>query len=153
MGCKKPSNKPPGQRKTEHRRGKCIAYWTTLLFSLPHLFYKLVIKVRKASYSSSWIMHNMWKLIKMSHFNFWILAFSINSCLFKVTCLVTLFDHKLQVFNNSSKWTILRCFWLIFVHSKCKRISLRSQYWIRLFLWFSNTVLFINLLKYTVLDF
>ena len=27
-----------------------------------------------------------------------------------------------------------------FVHSKCKRSSLRSQCWMRLFLWFSNTV-------------
>ena len=30
---------------------------------------------------------------------------------------------------------------LTFVHSKCKRSSLRSQCWTRLFLWFSNTVL------------
>ena len=29
-------------------------------------------------------------------------------------------------------------FWLTFVHWKCKRSSLRSQYWMRLFLWFSN---------------
>ena len=32
-------------------------------------------------------------------------------------------------------------FQLTFVHSKCKRSSLRSQCWMRLFLWFSNTVL------------
>ena len=31
-------------------------------------------------------------------------------------------------------------FWWTFVHSKCKRSSLRSQCWMRLFLWFSNTV-------------
>ena len=31
-------------------------------------------------------------------------------------------------------------FWLTFVHSKCNRSSLRSQCWMRLFLWFSNTV-------------
>ena len=31
-------------------------------------------------------------------------------------------------------------FYLSFVYSKCKRSSLRSQCWMRLFLWFSNTV-------------
>ena len=31
-------------------------------------------------------------------------------------------------------------FWLTFVHSKCKPSSLHSQCWMRLFLWFSNTV-------------
>ena len=31
-------------------------------------------------------------------------------------------------------------FWWTFVHSKCKRSSLRSQCWMRLFLWFSNTL-------------
>ena len=29
---------------------------------------------------------------------------------FKLTCLVTLFDRKLQVFKNSPKWTILGIF-------------------------------------------
>ena len=30
--------------------------------------------------------------------------------LLKLTCLVTLFDHKLQVFKNSPKWTIFGIF-------------------------------------------
>ena len=30
--------------------------------------------------------------------------------LLKLTCLVTLFDRKLQVFKNSPKWTILGIF-------------------------------------------
>ena len=30
--------------------------------------------------------------------------------LLKLTCLVTLFDRKLQVFKNSSKWTIFGTF-------------------------------------------
>ena len=47
-----------------------------------------------------------WKSPKMSHLNFWILAFSNNFCLIKLTCLVTLFDHKLQVFKNLPKLTI-----------------------------------------------
>ena len=60
--------------------------------------------------------------------------------LLKLTCLVTLFDRKLQVFKNSPKWNIFGHFQLTFVHSKCKHNSLCSQRWMRLFLWFSNTV-------------
>ena len=30
--------------------------------------------------------------------------------LLKLTCLVTLFDRKLQVFKNSQKWTIFGIF-------------------------------------------
>ena len=41
-------------------------------------------------------MHSVLKLVKMSHF-------PPNFCLIKMTCLVTLFDHKLQVFKNSLK--------------------------------------------------
>ena len=66
--------------------------------------------------------------------------------LLKLTCLVTLFDRKLQVFKNSPKWTIFCHFPLTFVHSKRKRSSLRSQCWMRLFLWFSNTVFFVVVL-------
>ena len=40
----------------------------------------------------------------MSHFNLGILAFSTNFCYIKLTCLVTLFDCKLQIFKNSSTW-------------------------------------------------
>ena len=46
----------------------------------------------------------------MSHLNFLILAFSTNFVLLEVTCLVTLFDRKLQVFKNSPKWTIFDVF-------------------------------------------
>ena len=45
--------------------------------------------------------------------------------------LVTLFDQKIDNF-----WY----FWSAFVHPKSKRNSLRSQCWMRLFLWFSDTV-------------
>ena len=37
-------------------------------------------------------------------FEFW--HFPPIFALLKLTCLVTLFDHKLQVFKNSPKWTI-----------------------------------------------
>ena len=53
----------------------------------------------------------------------------------KVTSLVTLFDRKFHVFKMNH-------FWWTFVHSQCKRSSLRSQCWMRLILWFSNTVNF-----------
>ena len=51
-----------------------------------------------------------------------------------LSSLVTLCDRKLKVFKNSPNWLFL-AFLL-----KCKRCSLRSQYWMRLFLWFSNNV-------------
>ena len=43
-------------------------------------------------------------------------------------------------FQKLSKMEDFWHFWLTFVHSKCKRSSLRSQCWMRLFLWFSNTM-------------
>ena len=42
--------------------------------------------------------------------------------------------------KTRQNWTIFGTFQWTFVHSKCKRSSLRSQYWMRLFLWFSNTL-------------
>ena len=41
-------------------------------------------------------------------FEFW--HFPPISVLLKLTCLVTLFDRKLQVFKNSPKWTIFGIF-------------------------------------------
>ena len=49
--------------------------------------------------------HIVWQLLKISHLNFW--HFLPIFVLSKPTCLVTLFDRKLQVFKNSPKWTIL----------------------------------------------
>ena len=46
----------------------------------------------------------------MSHLNFSILAFSTNFVIFKLTCLVSLFDIKLQFFKNSPNWTIFDIF-------------------------------------------
>ena len=43
--------------------------------------------------------HIVTKYLKMSHFNFYILAFSTN--LHKLACLVTLFDPKVAVFKMS----------------------------------------------------
>ena len=72
-------------------------------------------------------------------FEFW--HFSPFLVLWKVIYMVTLFDHKLQIFKNPSKLTIFWPFKSTFVHSKCKHSSLRSQCWMRLFLWFSTRVI------------
>ena len=61
--------------------------------------------------------HGVWKLLKMSHFNFDILTFWHFPPIFvllKVTCLVTLFDRKLQIFKNSPK--LNETFSVIFKH-------------------------------------
>ena len=68
-------------------------------------------------------VHKVWKLLKMS------------------LTLVILLDLNLQVFQNSSKSTIFSIFNELFVHSKCERSSLRLHCWMRLFLWFSNSVI------------
>ena len=52
-------------------------------------------------------VHSVWKPPKMSHLSFSILAFSPIFVLLKLTCLVALFDSKLQVFKNSPKRTSL----------------------------------------------
>ena len=50
--------------------------------------------------------HNVWKLLKMSHLDFEFWHFSPIFVLLKLTCLVTLFDRKLQIFKNSPKLAI-----------------------------------------------
>ena len=57
-------------------------------------------------------------------FQFW--HFQSIFVLLKVTCLVTLFDRKLQVFKNSLKLTIFGIFNQLLSSQKCK-------YWMRLF--------------------
>ena len=57
-----------------------------------------------------------------------------------MTCLVTLFDWKLLVFKKTPIMIIFGIFNELLSNSKCKRSSLRSQCWMRLFLWFSNNV-------------
>ena len=84
--------------------------------------------------------HSVWKSPKMSHLNFWILTFSANFCLIEID----LSGHT--VWPKASGYqtlAIMDHFWhfpLIFVYSKRKRSSLRPLCWMRLFLWFSNTL-------------
>ena len=61
-------------------------------------------------------------------FKFWNFGFSTNFCPIKSDLSGnTVAVSKLHIFKNSSKWTIFGIFLFTFVHSKCKRSSLRSQ--------------------------
>ena len=64
------------------------------------------------NFSCSTLFENNLKCCRLI-FEFW--HFFTNFCPVKLTCLVTLFDCKLQVFKNSPKWTILAFFKLTFV--------------------------------------
>ena len=55
---------------------------------------------------------------QMPHFNCSILAFSLIFVLSKLTCLVTLFDHRLKVYKNSPNWPFWH-FWCDFAHAQC----------------------------------
>ena len=83
------------------------------------------------------MLHVVWKFVKMSQFDFLILAFSFNFCRIKIDlshCLT-----KASFFKKSLQWTIFGIL-ITFDHSKFKRSSLRLQRWMRLFIGFSNIV-------------
>ena len=75
-------------------RENCVN-WTTLLHSILFDF----IEMQTSSFQIIFFFccsqqHIVWKLLKMSHLNFWILAlFTSIFVLLKLTCLVTLFDR------------------------------------------------------------
>ena len=50
-----------------------------------------------------WHEHSVWKLLKISHFNFEFWHFLPIFVLFKLTCEVTFFDRKLSILKNSPK--------------------------------------------------
>ena len=56
----------------------------------------------------------------MSHLKFW--HFPLICVLSKLTCLVTLFDLKLQNVKSSPNWPIWH-FWSTFVYSKCTKLA------------------------------
>ena len=60
--------------------------------------------------------------------------------LLKVTCLVTLFDRKHQVFKNSPNLPLFCIFNELLSTQNVNVACFAWQYWIRLFLWFPNTV-------------
>ena len=84
--------------------------------------------------------HSVFNPSKMSHLTSLLWQFRQIFARLKLIFLVTLFDRKFKFFKISQKLTIFWHFQPTFVHSKCKRSSLRSQCRMRLFLWFSNTV-------------
>ena len=70
----------------------------------------------------------------------WILAFSINFCPIKTDLSGNTVWRQASGFQKLAKMDDFWHFQWTFVYAKCKRSSLGSQYWMRLFLWFSNTV-------------
>ena len=76
----------------------------------------------------------------MSHLNFWILPFSTNFCRIKTDLSGNTVWPQASAFQKLAKMDQFWHFWLTFVESKCTRSSLSSQCWMRLILWFSNTV-------------
>ena len=84
--------------------------------------------------------HIVWKLLKLSHLNFGILVFSTNFCPNKTDLSGNTVWPQASGFQKLAKMDHFWHFKLTFVHSKCKRSSLRSQCWMRLFQWFSNNV-------------
>ena len=69
-----------------------------------------------------------------------ILAFSTNFCPIKTDLSGNTVWPQASDFQKLAKMDHFWHFLLTFIHSKCKCSSLRSQCWMRLFLWFSNTV-------------
>ena len=64
--------------------------------------------------------HIVWKWLKMSHFNFSILAFSTNFwCPIKADLSGNTVWPQASGFQKIAKLTIFGIFWLTFVHSKC----------------------------------
>ena len=68
-----------------------------------------------------------------------LLAFSTIFCSIKSDLSGNTVWPQASGFEKLAKMDNFWHFQFTFVHSKCKRSSLRSQHWMRLFLWFSNT--------------
>ena len=87
----------------------------------------------------------------MLAFEFW--QFPPIFVLFKLTCLVTLFDRKLQVFKSSAKWTIFAICNNLLSTLNVNVAGFARNVECDLFLWSSNTVVlrksFVFHLSYT----
>ena len=93
---------------TEQIKSKCVwDFFFTLLstFSvkIKHSF-QHVVKFELLNYFQTLCKSICLKITQNVAFAFW--HFPPIFVLLKLTCLVTLFDRKLQVFKNSPKWTI-----------------------------------------------
>ena len=91
--------------------------------------------VRKADDFAYCALNVDWKSHKMSHDFFLILAFSINLCPMKVDLSGNTVWPQVSGFHNSPNWPILA-----FLANSLSTHAFHSQYWMRLFLWFSNTL-------------
>ena len=102
-----------------------FTYYTASAICMIASYYAFYIGLRKENQKLTDFAHfvacthNVWKLLKMSHFPF-------STKFWPIKILTRKIGHF---------WH----FWWPFFHSYCKRSSLRSQCWMRLFLWFSNT--------------
>ena len=68
----------------------------------------------------------------MLHLNVWTLAFSTNFCPIKTDLSGNTVWQQASPFQKLAKMDNFCHFYLTFVHSKCKRSSLRSQCWMKL---------------------
>ena len=81
------------------------------------------------------------KITQIIAFEFFLFfAFSTNFCPIKTDMSGNTVWPQASGFQKLAKMDHFGHFPLTFVHSKWKRSSLRSQCWMRLFLWFSNTL-------------
>ena len=87
-----------------------------------------------AQISAEVILHIVWKLTKMSHLDFSILAFYNNFCSFKTNLSGNTVWPQTSSFQKTRQIDFFWHFLIFFVHPKCERSSLRSQWRMRLFL-------------------
>ena len=88
----------------------------------------------------------------MSHLIFWILPFSTYFVPIKSDLSGNTIWPQVSGLQKSPKLTIFGIFNELLSTQKCKRSSLRSQCWMRHFLWFSNTVYLILHFKHISRD-
>ena len=102
--------------------------------------FSLTVRGEKLS-KSNLIQHILFKnYSKCCIWIFGILAFSINFCPINADLSGNTVWPQASIFQKLAKKEQFWHFELTYVHSICKRSSLRSQCWMRLFLWFSNSV-------------
>ena len=124
----------------EARTKLCLSYFYGKHFQITFpsnfeiLARKFKVKLVRIHSQYSKITQN----VAFEFFNFW--RFPPIFVLLKMTCLVTLFDRKLQVFQKLAKMDYFLAFLMNFCLLFRKRSSLRSLCWMGLSEGFSNTV-------------
>ena len=116
-----------------------VPFW---IFTRPNFYFFTSSKVTTSSYFCL-LCYLLTLFENYSKYRIWfylILAFSTNCCLIKSDMSGNAVWPQAAYFQNFAKMDNCWHFLLTFLHSKCRHSSLRSQCWMRLFLWFSNTV-------------